>query len=700
MPALRGRLGAATERSRGRPPCAALRGDGASALSGMRANLAAALLGVLPPFCCPSAQVAAFSPQVYKSVCRRGAPRSVASGGIELLAAILLAALHAAAQPRFDAAAARAIWSARPNSPATSINLAALAAAGLLADAKPDDCAKFLQAALSLQSSSGKSKGLFAWVKDGQPSVEATVHAMPLLAAAWLSGAGRLDASLRQAIAASLESAALALVRNRADREADVRRLTAAAAWAAAAACGLDRYRTRAAACLTRWLAEFSRHGLQDCHGPSTEAYRLAALAWLRAFGVWRDEAGVAEKLLCADIAARLHGQGPALAGPYLFTAGGADMQTLLGPLRWMTRQPQPQQLPPEAAYFTLPARHGLDIAAACKAMPVPRELTYARSGQWAYTEHVYIDRNFSLGTLTGAVGPSSAPVLITWASEAHKASWAAASTVCRFFTFQRGGVALVVAEFDYIGATPARRNAWVDFYFGPPDAIKRTWVLRSDWPGQAAAVGSRWPVTVQTPSGCVGIVPLWCGPAAKSPEDIRTQPGVLEWAELPGGRKLLRLRLHARRADYLLRRPMNDAIVSFVVAAAGKEQTTLPGLAAWLMRVRGEREVVAKKRRLPQKDQGHPVLDKYKPKPKAALAYERWRELHVTLIVGGEKWEAAIDLTREKVLHFRVNGKPMELPAPWATTPLFKAHCPWSWKALAASLPLAKLFPTAQAGG
>ena len=84
------------------------------------------------------------------------------------------------------------------------------------------------------------------------------------------------------------------------------------------------------------------------------------------------------------------------------------------------------------------------------------------------------------------------------------------------------------------------------------------------------------------------------------------------------------------------------------------------------------------RKWRVPEKDKGHPILDRYKPKPKRAYAVARALDYTLECRFGGKAWLMTEDLYREEVETRVAAGEPVQASELQFDTPWIKLPPRW----------------------
>ncbi|MCX7599178.1 MAG: hypothetical protein N2512_09975 [Armatimonadetes bacterium] len=516
---------------------------------------------------------------------------------------------------------------------------------------------------------SGTGAGLLPWTAGGAPSLAATELAAPPLCAVLVSHSDALKGAARQTLLDAVKQMATALARSKPEGR-DSRRLTfAAACCALGKAAGRQELTNRGLELVEDWVTEVRARGLADGHGPTTEAYRAAALAWIRFFVADRPGGLMAAwQLTWADLLQRLVRPLGPLAGVEVFSTR-PDYADGTGPLRWMLAVAGDRGLPEvpgegvlplamTASYFCLP--FVTPAVAGEVAPPRPATMTYTwQPVPKLAQETTWVGEGVALSTMTGPVEAATIPVVVSYAGlDRRPTSYAFVSSPGRVVSVQQEGTAAVNFEFDGVGVG-ARVQVWADFVVGRREAIKRVAIMGYPWNGQTVAVDELQPLAVEMGDAYLGVLLGWCGPADASQLTERVKPGILSWSE-DGPDAELTLRVFARQAQYLLRAPEDNYVLGMFVAVRPVSSCSFEDFTRWLRGVRYKKEFQVRKWRVPEKDKGHPVLDRYKPKEKRALAIARADDYTVTWIVQGKPWVIKADLRSGDVLERSIDGGPL----------------------------------------
>jgi len=537
-------------------------------------------------------------------------------------------------------------------------------------------------AVVRAMGTSGARAGLLPWTSGGPPSLAATELAVPPLCAALSFHSDALTVSAQQTLSQAVRQMAAAVGRSKPEGR-DTRRLTLAAACCALGQTARQPALTKRGLDLVgEWLSEVRSRGLADGHGPTVEAYRAAALAWIRLFVPDRPSSlTTAWELVWADLLQRVQGPCGPLAGVEMFGVR-PDYADGAGPLWWMLPVAGDKSLPEAsgeeaglsalaAAYFCLPMAS--PVVAGVAAPPRPATMTYT----WApmpslVQETTYADEGFALSTMTGPVEATTIPLVASYAGlERRPTSYLFTSAPSQVVSLQREATAVMNFDFDAVGVG-RRVQVWADFILGRRDAIKRVALMGYPWGGQTVGVDELQPVVVEIGDCYLGVLLGWCGPADASQLTERVKPGIISWSG-EGPDAELTLRIFARQAEYLLRRPEDNYVLGLVVAVRPAASCSLEDFTRWLRGVRYKKEFQVRKWRVPEKDQGHPVLDRYKPKEKRALAIARADDYTVTWLIEGKPWVIKTDLRSGEVQARSIADAELAQPSLMFDTPWVK---------------------------
>lgn len=528
----------------------------------------------------------------------------------------------------------------------------------------------------------GAEVGLLPWTAGGTPSADAMEVAAPVLAACRLLADSKLSEASRAALSVALQAMGKRLAVTKKPESTDVRTLLTAVACAGVGQAESQQALVdRGSALLEEWLRCASEQGLVDGHGPTTEAYRLAALGWLRVFLEELPDAwSQAWLLVWGDVLQRLPASGGPLAGAQLFSFG-SDAVDACGPMMSLLALSLDRPLgEPQLCdgWFALPFRQPMAGPLPDLALPNPAELHYAWGDEKPYRETICVTPEVSMASTTAFLNASSVPLCITWLGRSSRpTAYLRVSDSCHITTLQRGLTALMNVDFDQVGWRP-RTSVWVELVVGPRRDIGRVSVLRQPWEGQPIAVDRLWSIAVETGGHYMGLVPLWAGPAEAKEASERVKPGVLQWTG-KGDASELTLRLYSRQATYELRRPEDNYIIGCIVMVRPAKDLSFEDFDAELRAVRYQKAFESRSWRVPKKDEGHPILDKYKPKPKRAYHVERAVDYKLTATIGGQTWVMIEDVYNQEVTYLSI-GEDVLPTAPdmQFDTPLLKLARKW----------------------
>ncbi|MBC7289297.1 MAG: hypothetical protein H5T86_14910, partial [Armatimonadetes bacterium] len=528
----------------------------------------------------------------------------------------------------------------------TNIDVAYLSPTWALAALQAGRYIDHANAALLRIAASVSDAGLLPYVLGGEPCVEATELAAPLLSASLLWHADKLRPEVREALRAALVKVAGKLASARPEDE-DLRLLVLAAARAMIGKVLEDaKLLGQAHRDVGKWLEVFRKNGLLAGHGPLSEATRLCALEWLQeALGPTANELELARAAVWADLLQRLAGPLRVLIGPQYFSS--ADDVTGKGALEELLALAEGARAPVNLkyAYYAMPFRNGATVVAPPQQ---PFTAVYSWSAEPLIEEFISAHESFALGIQTAPLNGTSVPVHIAWLGGELAASYVTVSGPCHCAAVPGLAQALVNLDFDGVGRGE-RTEAWADFHIARRSTLRRVLVGGREWPGVPVAVDVGVSVAVSTDDGLLGIIPCWAGPAGAGKATARIKPGVLEWRG-EGPNAELVLRLYARQASYALPRPENDYVVGFFLAAASLGETSPEEFVQSLRTFSCRQTAQERQWRVPQKDEGHPILDRWKPKPKRAYAVDRALEYTLDCRFQGKSWKLVEDLYRERV--------------------------------------------------
>jgi hypothetical protein len=429
---------------------------------------------------------------------------------------------------------------------------------------------------LDSQQATGPQAGHFPWTggADSKPNEEAVLYMAPLLGAIYRQGGEGLDEALRTRLRQGLELAFGAVSRLRLTPADDSRFLLRAAALGAiGAALGTAAGQT-AADDVAGWLGLVRAGGLPSGHSPTLDATRLVALKWVLEAAPEPARPPVQQALLlaAADLAERLCPALPGVAGAqgtappsdYLGAPGFASyvLYTDFG-------YPRPASVEPYVMAALAPSWRAPEPIRRLVAQAPPRMVRTQSPGETPVRgTATYLAPGFSLGTLSGEVGPSTIPLFATFAGPVSRPTLYAfcSPTPCHVQTVQDGNLALLSFDFDNIGQG-SRRQAWVQVVLGRSEDVDEVYAYGQPWNDLPAPLGERECLAVAMHGCYVGFTLTRVGPAA-SAEGPAAKPGSLRWGA-EGRKGELSLVVRARQADYALPRPLDDVRAGLIVEIA-----------------------------------------------------------------------------------------------------------------------------------
>jgi len=428
---------------------------------------------------------------------------------------------------------------------------------------------------LATQFAAGSAQGLFPWQASSSaaPSPEATLYAAPLLAYIVSQHAAALDAPLAASLKQSLLLSFKALEKKRVQPADDARFLLHCAARATlAAALKMD---TRFAASeVSQWLRLVTRTGLPAGHSPTFDALKYVSLKWIWESLPQGHQQTTEDALLLTalDLASRLHEPVQYLAGA-MTEAFAQEYRQASGFASYVLYTDFGSLLPagadPYFAAAVLPHWRAPKSVQALRGRNGMRR-TRALSGAVRATD-TYLHQFYSLGTMSGTVGPASLPIFITLtrsASPQPTMYFYCEPTPCTVQAVQADNLALCSFNFDGIG-TAAHPTAQVCGILGSRELVREVYCYGVPWNGEPTAIGELESVAVATDECYVGITLTRTGPAS-SAEGVPAKPAVLSWSA-PDSTGVLLLRLRARLQDYPLPRPLYDLRAGVVIELASR---------------------------------------------------------------------------------------------------------------------------------
>ncbi len=524
------------------------------------------------------------------------------------------------------------------------------------------------------------------------PSLEATSHLLPLLA--WVAEHGEaLPVDLRAQVTQALEMAYRAVGKTSAEPDHPYLALLRAAALATAGrALGHQEGVRQAEAAVSQWLRQVLQAGCWMGHGASAEVLRLGALAWIaQAAGAPAPDVRLALRLGYLDLIQRVQPGSGALAGAASFVRAvdyiqGGDLNRYLLYL-WGVGDP-PSLVRPNAMYLAACAWTPEGLEPVPVSADLPRSVvTVAKEGAPVTRTDTYLTDLFSLGTMTGLVGPRALPVMITLAQSPQRPTCYlyAVPPPAAVWAVQHEGLALITLGFSQIGG-PGRVQAYAHSVLGPRQEVEKVLLSDVPWTGAPAAVGVGSTVAVQRAGVYVGLSLGQSGPVQVAPRYEATKPGVLRW-QAEGPEAELELLIYAREQTYEIFPPLDNLVVSVVVQVA--PQSAFPSLEDFsrsLQRGRLRQTVTASTERIaPEEDPFTRFLNQDKPKSRTQYRHVQHLLLESTYQVGEETLlRQRVDLPLRKVLLAEVQGVAPTPAGPWES-PLLTL--PWDMSQARAAL-------------
>ena len=540
-----------------------------------------------------------------------------------------------------------------------------------------------------------QTRGLFPPVRyNSAPSLSATCRLLPLLA--WIVQHGQTLPEKPLAQTRSRPEVAYTAVKAKPapPDQPFLPLLRAAALATAGSALGDPEGLNLAQRQVRDWLSRTLSLGCFAGHSPSGEALQLGALDWIAATGETFPELQAAQRLLYTDLVQRLQPGSGAVAGaaaevePADYAQGGELHRYLLH--LWDVA-PAPAMIRPSAMYFAA-CDHVPEELVSTTPSPLPRTLaTLGKEPDPKQTTAVlrtdtYMTELFSLGTMSGALGPWAVPLMITLAESPARptAYFFADGGPARVTSLQHGNVAAVSVNFLAAGSgsTP---QAFLRGLLGPRREIKQVLVGSTPWPEQPAAVAQGSVVAVERGGLFLGFRLMLCGPALSTVRTEAAKPGVLQWqSEDPEAE--LELLIYARKQNYALPRPQAHLLAGVLVKV--EPATAYPSLTEFsrAMAAASLRQTVSLSRELvkPQEDPATAVLRQNEPRMRSEYTVVP----HLYHDLNYEAGELALhlheDLVSGKLLALEAQGTPLAVAGPWES-PLLSL--PWDARRARASL-------------
>jgi hypothetical protein len=429
---------------------------------------------------------------------------------------------------------------------------------------------------LDSQQATGAQAGHFPWTggADSKLNEAAVLYMAPLLSAIYRQGGEGLDEALRTRLRQGLELAFGAASRLGVTPADDPRFLLRAAALGSIGAALGTAAGHAAAGQVGDWLALVRANGLPRGHSPTLDAIRLVALKWVLEAAPEATRPTVQQALLLAavDLAERLSPDLPGLAGAqtaafpgdYLGAPGFASylLHTDFG-------YPRPPSVEPYVLAALAPSWRAPEPLRRLAAQAPPRLARTQSAGEARIrSTATYLAPGFSLGTLSGQVGPATIPLFATFAGPGRRPSLYAfcGPTPCHVQATQDGNLALLSFDFDNIGQG-SRRQAWVQVVLGRSEDVEEVYAYGQPWNDLPTPLGERECLAVAMHGCYVGFTLTRVGPAS-SAEGPPAKPGSLRWGG-EGRKGDLSLVVRARQADYALPRPLGDVRAGLIVEVA-----------------------------------------------------------------------------------------------------------------------------------
>ena len=540
-----------------------------------------------------------------------------------------------------------------------------------------------LKAILAVQDVAPHSLTLGLFPQDvyaGTPGLEPTCQLLPLLA--WVHDHGQaLPADVQGQVKRALEAGYAAVEKTPAPAQHPYLTLLRAAALATAGqSLGHPEGLHAAQAAVSTWLQQQLQVGCWEGHGGTAEALRLGALAWIAQASSQvpgspvPPDLALALRLAYLDLLQRVQPGSGALAGAASFVQPldyiqGGDLNRCLLYL-WGVGD-KPPVLRPSAMYLAACTWTPDAALLRAPAPTMPRMVTtVARPGAPIARTDTYLTDLFSLGTMSGAMGPRALPLLITLAQDSKRptAYIFANPAPATVSAVQQNGLALVTVAFNQIGA-PDREQAFLHGVLGPRGDVSQVEIDGEPWNGEDAAVGGGSVVAWQRGDVFLGIRLGLCGPARPEQRLEITKPGTLRW-QGEGAAAELELLIYGRKQAYGLIPALDDVVVG-VLASVAARSDAVPTLEAFSRQLAAPRLVqtttASVERIEPQEDPETAFLTENKPKEKAQYHYVGHLQFDSRL---GPKdkplLHQRIDLGTSRLLLTEIAGVPVAVTGPW----------------------------------
>ncbi len=526
---------------------------------------------------------------------------------------------------------------------------------------------------LDTQAKSGGPQGDFPWqvalpvIGEGQPApqvastpaAEATLYAAPLLAYALRAHAEALGPELAGRLRGSLAAADRALARLSVKPDDETRHLMRAAARATiAAALGVEV--TAADKAVEEWLRLVTRTGLPAGHSPGLDAAKYVALKWIRESlpEDRRQNVDRALALTALDLAGRVHPVADYLGGA-ITEATVADYATATGFASTVLATdfglPMPEAIEPYVAAAVLPQWRAPESISGLTAMTGLRR-TRATGGTIRATD-TYVGPAYTLGTMSGEVGPACLPILCTFTRSSRPTLYFYCDpSPCHVQSVQADNLALCSFNFDSV-AVPGRVQASLRGVLGTPDTIKGVVCYGVPWNGQATSVGELECVALELADCYVGLTLTRTGSSGND-QGAAAKPAVLEWSG-PEGAQNLMLTIYARPQTYALPRPIHNMRAGVVIEVVSRQ--AYPTLAAFAKHSgagRLKQSAKSGKERIiePEKPQDPNVIIP-EPRARGNRAYKIMVEQTLEYTLEGRSLKLTEDLIANESLDRQIDG-------------------------------------------
>lgn len=531
-----------------------------------------------------------------------------------------------------------------------------------------DSARAILGKILDAQATAGADAGLFPWRVGAAPTADATLYAAPLLAYMLRTHAEALGAEPAARLRQSLTLADKALGRVAAKPVDDHRFLLLTAARATiAAALGLDA--TWAAGAVQDWLRFVAKAGLPAGHSATFDAAKYVALKWIRQSLPEANRQAVDQALLltAVDLASRVHPAAGYLAGA-INEATVSDYASASGFPAYVLATdfglPLPARIEPSLAAAVLPEwRSPQSVGALTMATGLRRTRCSLPTG---HATDTYVGPAYSLGTMSGEVGPAGIPIFCTFTrSDRPTLYFYCDPTPCTVQAVQADNLALCSFNFDNI-AVPKRVQASLRGVLGTHDTIKSVYAYGVPWNGLPTAVGELESVALETAECYIGITLTRTG-LSGSNQGAAAKPAVLEWAGPEGAQNLL-LTIYARPQDYVLPKPMQNLRAGVVMEIVSRQAyASLPEFVKHLGAGRLKQVVKSGKERItePEKPRDPNVIIP-EPRARGNRAFRIMAEQTLEYTLESRSLKLVEDLLANECLDRQVDGVTLDPKFLW----------------------------------